>query len=273
MGASIPSPIDTPAVWCGEELLQRDDWLVEFDAADVDELLGAAARVASLELADVTSDNFSLPTLASRLRVVQTSLETGSGATVLRGLPSEWDSPDVAQRVFWGIACHLGVPLSQSATGERLFHVRDEGFKADDPRARGPNTRKGLSFHTDRCDVIGFMCLQTAKSGGENDLVSSAALFNEVRRRRPDLLSELMGPYCYQRHNVDLWQRAALLPATDFFVLRRAVCRKLPARLDRTGSPIARIGTHVGSPARGPRLSRVRRRRAGDARGSTAGAG
>ena len=29
----------------------------------------------------------------------------------------------------------------------------------------GPNTRKRLSFHTDRCDVIGFLCLRQARSG------------------------------------------------------------------------------------------------------------
>ena len=73
--------------------------------------------------------------------------------------------------------------------------MRDEGFRLDDPRARGPNTRKRLTFHTDRCDVIAFMCLQQAMSGGENDILSSAALYNEVRRRRPDLLAELMPPY------------------------------------------------------------------------------
>ena len=47
------------------------------------------------------------------------------------------------------------------------------------------------------------MCIQQAKSGGENQVVSSPALFNEILRRRPDLLQVLMQPYFYQRHNVD----------------------------------------------------------------------
>jgi hypothetical protein len=38
------------------------------------------------------------------------------------------------------------------------------------------------------------MCLQKAKSGGLSSLVSSTTIFNEMRRRRPDLLKVLMEP-------------------------------------------------------------------------------
>ena len=41
---------------------------------------------------------------------------------------------------------------------------------------------------------IGFMCLQQAKSGGENYVVSPMALYNEIGRRRPDLLGVLEQP-------------------------------------------------------------------------------
>ena len=95
------------------------------------------------------------------------------------------------------------MPVSQSATGERVFHVRDAGFADDDKRARGPNTRKRLSFHTDRCDVIAFLCLKKAKSGGENFVVSSMAVFNHILDTRPDLLEVLMQPFYYIRHTVD----------------------------------------------------------------------
>jgi hypothetical protein len=38
------------------------------------------------------------------------------------------------------------------------------------------------------------MCLQQAKSGGLSSLVSSTTIFNEMRRRRPDLLNVLLQP-------------------------------------------------------------------------------
>jgi len=196
----MSASIDTPAVWYGEELFSRPEWLVTLSEGDVREL----ANAAEIELDAITRQSFVLPTLSRRVAEIQDALETGPGATIIRGFPAESFSDEQAKRVFWGLVQHIGTPVSQSATGERIFNVRDEGFRADDPRARGPNTRKRLSFHTDRCDVIAFMCLRQAKSGGENDLVSSAALYNEVRRRRPDLLAHLMQPYYYQRHNVDL---------------------------------------------------------------------
>ncbi|MEM8681019.1 MAG: TauD/TfdA family dioxygenase, partial [Planctomycetota bacterium] len=115
----------------------------------------------------------------------------------------EDESDDFAKRLFWLVAQRLGTPVSQSAAGERLFAVQDAGFAESDRRARGPNTRKRLSFHTDRCDVIGFLCVRQALEGGQNDVVSSVTLFNRILVQRPDLCRTLMESYLYQRHNVD----------------------------------------------------------------------
>ena len=93
--------------------------------------------------------------------------------------------------------------VSQSAEGERLFQVRDHGYAADDPRFRGPTSRKRLSFHTDRCDVIAFACLHQAEDGGDNFIVSSVALYEELRTRQPDVLKRLCQPLPYLRHTVD----------------------------------------------------------------------
>jgi hypothetical protein len=191
--------IETPAVWKGEELFGRPDWLWTLSPSEINEL----AQVAEAESQPIPPDSPGVRTVSRRLSEVRDSLETGSGATMISGFPIDGFSEEQVTRVFWWLVQQLGTPVSQTATGERVFHVRDEGFGSDDPRARGPNTRKRLSFHTDRCDVIAFMCLQQALSGGENDILSSAALYNEIRRRRPDLLAELMQPYFYQRHNVD----------------------------------------------------------------------
>ena len=54
-------------------------------------------------------------------------------------------------------------------------------------RARGPNTNRQLSFHTDRCDVIEFLCLRSTKSGGENQIVSSLEVERIIQAERPDL--------------------------------------------------------------------------------------
>ena len=96
---------------------------------------------------------------------LQQDLEEGSGACLVKGLPLDEFSEEEARRLFWSVATHVGTPVSQNAVGERIFSVRNEGFQVGHPQVRGPNTSKRLSFHTDRCDVIAFLCLKQARSG------------------------------------------------------------------------------------------------------------
>lgn len=196
--------IKTAAAWRGQELLGRDDWMSVLPAGAADELNLALRSTGDLPLAQITRDNFALPILSTLLRDRQESLEHGSGVAMIRGLPIDHYDDQQASRLLYGITLHLGTPLSQSVDGTLVFPVRDERLGDSDPKARGPSSRKRLSYHTDRCDVIAFLCVRQAKEGGENYVVSSAALYNEMLRRRPDFVAALLKPYRYQRHNVDL---------------------------------------------------------------------
>ena len=195
--------IQSQAVWYGKELTSRSDWQFALTDEHVAELQAALAAVTHTATYEITREAFALATLGPQLRAFQDALETGPGLVRISGFPIDRYKPGQANRAYWGMMQHLGTPVSQSATGERLFAVRDAGFADDDRRARGPNTKKRLSFHTDRCDVIGFLCVQPAASGGENFVVSSAALYNTIEHERPDLLEVLKQPYYYQRHTVD----------------------------------------------------------------------
>ena len=172
MSDFLQQTLDHPAVWAADELLARDDWEHEFASADWPK--------------------------------IQDALENGSGAALIRGFPVDGFSKDEARTDFLNLCRKIGTPISQNENGDEVFDVSDAGFKSDDPRTRGPNTKKKLSFHTDRCDVIAFLCWRQAQSGGENELVSSMALFNEIQKQRPDLLEVLMQPFVYKRHSVDL---------------------------------------------------------------------
>jgi hypothetical protein len=145
----------------------------------------------------------SLPTLMPKLAGIREALEHGSGAARIRRLPVDhWDGA-AREEAFRRIATGLGTPVSQSAAGELVFHVRDEGFAPDDARFRGPSSARRLGFHTDRCDVIAFLCLSQAGEGGDSYVVSSMTLQEELAARRPDLLAVLREPYLYLRHVVD----------------------------------------------------------------------
>ncbi len=199
-------PLVGPNVWRGRELFARQDWEVRLSDADVRELVDAAARASHVPADELTIGDFVLPTLAARLARVQHDLEHGCGAARILGLGPDAIAaldPATLARVFVGLCLHIGTPVSQSATGETLLDVRDRSFGADDPRVRGPHTNKALRFHTDRCDVIAFLCVRPAESGGENELLSSAALYNELLRHHPSELRVLAEPFPYLRHTVD----------------------------------------------------------------------
>jgi hypothetical protein len=52
-----------------------------------------------------------------------------------------------------------------------------------------------LGYHTDSSDIVGLLCLRTAKSGGVSSIVSSTTIWNELVRRRPDHARTLLGAF------------------------------------------------------------------------------
>ena len=200
---------DHKSMWHGDELFSRPDWEYRLTAHDIDELQTALATVTEIATGDISRDSFALDRLGDQLLKIQDSLETQSGITIVRGFPIDRFTPGQTKRIFFGMMQHIGTPISQSASGELVLDVKDAGHADGDAKVRGPNTRKRLSFHTDRCDVIGFLCVCPAKSGGENFVVNSRAVYDAIQSERPDLLEILMQPFYYKRHTVDLANQLA----------------------------------------------------------------
>jgi hypothetical protein len=148
----------------------------------------------SFDLTSISSQDFPLPTLGPRLRHLLDEVLNGRGFVLIRALPVKRWSKREAAIAFLGIGVHLGRLRMQNAAGHLLGHVKDLGRSSEDPNARIYQTKERQTFHTDSCDVVGLLCLQAAKSGGLSSLVSSTTIFNEMRRRRPDLLKVLLDP-------------------------------------------------------------------------------
>lgn len=92
----------------------------------------------------------------------------------------------------------MGVPVSQNAKGHILGHVKDLG---NDPtqidKVRIYTTTARQYFHTDNGDVVGLLCLQKAKEGGESDVCSAHNLWNTLQKERPDVAELLAQPNWY----------------------------------------------------------------------------
>ena len=192
-----PAVVEASA-WLGRDLRTREaQWVVHLTHAHRAELDAAirAFQDARLPLATIEASQFALPTLGPLLRRVRDELLEGRGFVLLRGFEVARYPREAQAIAFMGLGSHLGVPRSQNAKGHLLGHVKDLGLDVTDPNVRYYQTHRKLEYHTDSCDIVGLLCLQTAKSGGESFIVSSMTLYNEVLRRRPDLLPALFQPY------------------------------------------------------------------------------
>jgi hypothetical protein len=94
-----------------------------------------------------------------------------------------------------GIGSYFGSPRSQNAKGHLLGHVKDLGVDVTDPNVRYYQTRRRLEYHTDSVDIVGLLCLRASKQGGESFIASSTTCYNEICKRRPDLLPLLFEPF------------------------------------------------------------------------------
>jgi hypothetical protein len=193
----LPPAITDASAWYGPAMLRDPSWLGHFSPDEVAEVEAALAPLAAdpgFDAAAMRAADFPLPTLGPRLVRLRTDILDGRGFALLRGLPVQRWSLREAAIAFLGIGSHLGSARSQNAKGHILGHVKDMGLSSDDPNVRIYQTHERQTFHTDSCDIVGLLCLQAAKAGGDSALVSSVTIFNEMHRRRPDLAALLFEP-------------------------------------------------------------------------------
>ena len=193
---ALPPEIGDASAWYGPDLKNRTDWIERLSEAEIAEVESTARELAksSVDLTSIGSDDFPLPTLGPRLHDLLNEVLDGRGFVLIRALPVQSWTKREAAIAFLGIGSHLGSLRMQNADGHLLGHVKDLGRSSLDPNARIYQTHERQTHHTDSCDVVGLLCLRTAKSGGLSSLVSSTTIFNEMRRCRPDLLRVLLGP-------------------------------------------------------------------------------
>ena len=183
LSSSLPPEVSDCSAWYGPILAASEGWIKRLSEAEVDEVEHA-----------IRAEEAPLPTLGVRLKRILSEVLNGRGFVLIRGLPIERWTRQEAALAFLKIGAQLGNLRMQNADGHLLGHVRDLGRSSGDPNTRIYQTRERQTHHTDSCDVVGLMCLRTAKSGGLSSLVSSTTIFNEMRHRRPDLLRVLMEP-------------------------------------------------------------------------------
>lgn len=204
---AIPgSPVVDPAVWTGADMSGRTDWIYSLTPSDISALAELAGTVRS-EIGDdpngllrLDRSRLDLGAFSEPMAEIYRQIKDGRGFQVIRGLPvRDWDRLDLAIS-YWAMGLHIGTPLSNNPEGDMIGHVTDLGKDYEDPNHRGYQTSAHMLFHTDQCDVVTLLCLQTSKTGGQSKIVSALAVHNEMVRRRPDLAAELTHDMFWTKH-------------------------------------------------------------------------
>ena len=198
MTNSMKDPLSGPEIWTGAQLADHEDWVESLEPEDIDEIdtmLGSLEKIRA-EPGEFTRDDFSLPRLEQRFETVRAQLEEGRGFLVIRGLPVERYTLQQNRIIFWALALLAGQPQGQDRLGSRMHSVTNTNLRVDgSDQVRSYQTDDELTFHNDGGDAFMLLCLKTARSGGMSKLVSVGTIYNEVLRRRPDLIDVLEQPF------------------------------------------------------------------------------
>ena len=199
-----PGVIDGPAAWKGSDFAGGADYSEVLAPADIAQLEEAADQTLSqgVPTLQMTQADFPLPTMSDKLHRIRTELLEGRGFSVLRGIPVDRYDVETLTRIYWGISIHIGEPVPQNKNSHMLGHIIDIGTAVDDFDTPDVQTSADLQFHADGADVVGLLCVKTARSGGESLLVSGITVHNEMLRRDPELYREFFTPYFSDRRGV-----------------------------------------------------------------------
>lgn len=199
-------PVSDKAGWTGSELAEAKSWL---NVLTSDEISALTEMVRSIRpklnndpnaLLALSRQEFDLGAFEPKLQAIYAELKDGKGLSLIRGLPiDDMPSLDVAI-IYWGIGLHLGDATPNNPDGDMLGHITDLGKTQSDPNSRGYQTREAMDYHCDQCDIVGLICLRTAKSGGESKVASSITMYNQLLRHHPDYAQVLTSPMYWTKH-------------------------------------------------------------------------
>jgi len=199
---SPDAAVVSPAAWRGPEMREREaDWHLRLDDEELAELRQQVDRLEDqrIDLQAIDSSLLDLPRLERKAETWRRDLMQGRGFVVLSGMPVEaWGEAGSAM-AFWVIGHLLGVPGAQNAQGELLGHVKDYGEQSDTPNVRLYRTPSNIDFHCDAADVVGLLCLETARKGGQSRIASSVAIWNALFKEDPAVARELFESFALDR--------------------------------------------------------------------------
>lgn len=190
--------------WKGSQIDWKSHGLHTFtvgELAAIDTGLAHYKRLEAQDFRGMRTSDLPLDALRPVLERANRNIQHGAGFMMFRGLDVTRYSRDDLALIFYAIGLHLGEPMIQSHQGELLGHVIDLSDIEKSPR--GYHTGGHMGMHTDSCDIVGLMCLNRARSGGDSRIANARAIVEEIERTRPELAEVLRRGFRFRRMEQD----------------------------------------------------------------------
>ncbi|MCK9543484.1 MAG: TauD/TfdA family dioxygenase, partial [Novosphingobium sp.] len=186
-------PDFTKKGWSAAEY-DADAALVEFTPRQVELLLSLVdkTREQGVAVTDITRETFDHAELHDAFARWVRAFKEGQGLLQFRGFPVRERPVEDIWRMYWGIGAHFGIGVSQNTHGQL------QGTVAVQPGlvgARVYGTSAMAPLHSDRIDILTLLCINKAKSGGENVFASMLKVWELIEAERPDILALLKRGY------------------------------------------------------------------------------
>ena len=190
-------PVTDRSAWRPEELASDRSWSFKLTDEQIGDIERALDGVKSKPFAEITRNDFPLPSMVRLLADLKEEIQKGRGFATLSGVPIDYDYPDI-ERLYWGIGTHLGPGVTQNLeTG--LIHYITDGELAPKAGARMLGKPRPSSLHVDLSDVVALLCVKQAPDNPKSLVASSMTVYNEILSQHPDYLVRLEEGYYWNR--------------------------------------------------------------------------
>jgi len=223
-----PINADTRAAWTVADLRDDPSWVHELDDRARGDLIAAVrkARDPAKTLYDYRRGDFDLGSAWPVIDRALAEVKSGTGFSLLRGLPRADVTVEEFELLTWAIGLHSGVARPQGKASQYLSAVRDVGTTYRSAGGRGYSSNAELDFHTDGADIVLLTCYNVAKSGGKSMVTSSVSAHNAVAREHPAWAEMLHLPHHFSRQQEQAPDEGPFYPNPIFDVGDGVLCSK-----------------------------------------------
>lgn len=194
------APVTDHSAWYGVDMEADRSWDYVLEDGHIGELETAlsALKKNGRTLRDISAADFPLPKLSKMLASIARDLQSGRGFALLRGFPVEaHDNPEL-ELMYYGLCRHIGMGMTQNSDAG-LIHYVTAGALKPNQGSRGVGFPRFVNLHVDLMDIVSLLCVRQAADAPQSHLASSTTIYNEIIKRRPDLMPRLQAGFEWDR--------------------------------------------------------------------------